>query len=145
MLKKFSNSFKRKKQVLSCGIWVNSTLQLSRLERPFEFMDNTPTCFHLRRIPAKHSDIVRMEIDAMLAVRIMKPAISAWVFPIVIAKNKDGFPMLCVDCRALKKNKSWPVYIAHDRRSDRWHDRLEIISKLDLFAGYWQIGIVESV
>lgn len=51
----------------------------------FQITDERPICFPLRRMPTKHNENVKHEIDEMIKARIIKPASSPWGFPVVIA------------------------------------------------------------
>ncbi len=43
-----------------------------------------------RRMSPSHNEIVRKEIDRMLAAVIITPVESSWTSPVVIATEKDG-------------------------------------------------------
>lgn len=97
-------------------------------------------------MPTKHNGIARKEVDAILAARIIKPASSLWVFPVVIAKKKDGSPRFCVDYRAL--NERMKAYKFPLPKIEKVIDDMagsKIFSKLDMLAGYWQIKLAENV
>lgn len=72
----------------------------------FKPTDNILVCFRLHRIPGKHKNIVRNEIEAMLAARINKRATSPWAFSAVISKKTGGSPRFCVNYWAMNKKRS---------------------------------------
>ena len=91
-------------------------------------------------MPPKHQQIVREEIDKMLEAGIIKPASSAWSFPVVIATKKDGQPRFCVDYRQLNrvmKGDRWPIPLIQEIFDELKGSK--VFTTLDLFSGYWQI------
>lgn len=68
---------------------------------------------------------------------VFSPSVSAWAFPVVIARN-DCSPRLSVDYRNLnriKKPGRWPI-IRIDEIFDKLTDS-DWFTTLDLFSGYW--------
>ena len=55
-----------------------------------ELTDETPNNNGPRRLPPRHTKVVKEEIDKMLETGIITPSTSAWSFPVVIASEKDG-------------------------------------------------------
>lgn len=91
-------------------------------------------------MPAKHNEIIRREVDAMLTAQIIKIESSPWGFPVVIAKKKHGGPRFCVDYRALIKRMKANKYSL--TKIKEVIDNMvgsKFFSMLDIFAGYWQI------
>lgn len=112
----------------------------------FKLTENTPVCFHLRRMHTKYNEIERKEIDAMLVAWIIKPASSSWGFPAVIAKKKKGRRRFWVYFQTLNermKADKFPLRKIEEIVDDMVGSK--IFSKLDIFAGYWQIELAESV
>lgn len=104
-----------------------------------------PICLPTYRMSPKELDILRSQLDSLLAKGFIRPSKSPWGFPILFAKKKDGSLRLCVDYRALNKltikNRMVPP------RIDELLDRLgnaKYFSKLDLSSGYHQIRIAPS-
>ena len=67
----------------------------------FELTSENPMYQKARRVSPSHNDIVRKEIDRMLAVGIITPVESSWTSPVVIATRKDGSSRFCVDYQKL--------------------------------------------
>lgn len=55
----------------------------------FKLADCTPICLPFRWIPEEIKMIVRQDIETMLKAKVLKPAKSPWVIPVVIARRKD--------------------------------------------------------
>lgn len=98
-----------------------------------------------RRMPPKHNEIVKKELDLMLEVRIVTPAFSAWSFPVVIATKEDGKPRFRVDYRALNQ------LMKPDRftlpKIHKIFDELAggvYYKTLDFFSGYWLVSLNEQ-
>jgi hypothetical protein len=114
-------------------------------EHSFELTTDVPMYQRNRRLNPKHNDIIREELDKMLAARIIKPAISAYSSPVVIVAKKDGKPRFCVDYRALNaimKPDRWPLPNIEEILDDLQGCRY--FSTIDLFSGYWQVKVSES-
>ncbi len=67
----------------------------------FELTSKNPIYQKARRMSPSHNDIVRKEIDRMLAAVINTPIESSWTSLFVIARKKDRSPLFCVDYRKL--------------------------------------------
>ena len=111
----------------------------------FELEDSFPITHSARRLPLRHNDTVREEIDNMLKAGIITRSVSAWSFPIVIVTMKDGKSQFCVDYRALNRKMKadrWPL-----PKIEEIFDDLEgstVFTTLDLCSGYWQVQMAES-
>lgn len=76
----------------------------------------------------------------MFRAGIVKPATSAWSFPVAIATKKDGGPWFCVDYRVLNsrmKADRFPL-----PKIQEIFDALAggvFFTTLDFFSGYWQV------
>ena len=114
------------------------------IQHEFELTDSSPIHFSPRRLPPRHSMLVRREIDKMLEAGIITPSTSAWSFPVVIASKKDGKPRFCVDYRIMNRRMKadrWPL-----PKMEEIFDDLEgsnVFSTLDLFSGYWQVRMAD--
>ena len=81
----------------------------------------------------------------MLQAGIIRPSISPWASPIVIAFKKSGARRLCIDYRKLNSVTQKDAYPLP--RIDEMLDSLgnsKWFSSLDLSSGYWQIPVEES-
>ncbi len=111
----------------------------------FELTSENQIYQKARRMSPSHNDIVRKDIDRMLAAGIITTVRSSWTSPVVIATKKDGSPRFCVDYRKLNS-------VMHADRSpfsrvDEILDDMRGISvftTIDLFQGYWQIKMDET-
>lgn len=56
----------------------------------FELTDETPIYSRNRRLPPEHNELVRNEIDRMVASGIISLSHPARSFPVVIARKMDG-------------------------------------------------------
>ena len=114
------------------------------LEHSFALKAETPIHTRVRRLPPRHDDVVREEIDKMLSAGIITPSTSAWSFPVIIATKKDGKPRFCVDYRALNqvmKPDRWPLPKIEEILDDP--EGANVFSTLDLFSGYWEDHMAE--
>eukprot|EP00961_Rhodomonas_salina_P053374 715783-Rhodomonas_salina.1 len=81
----------------------------------------------------------------MLEAGIICPSTSPYSAPVLFAPKKDGGLRLCMDFRALNEQTikdKFPIPLAEDL-----FDKLgasTIFSKIDLFAGFWQLLIDEA-
>lgn len=108
-------------------------------------VDDIPVRSRPYRVPHAMRDIVRGELDKMLAGNIIEPANSPYASPIVMVKKPDKSWRFCSDYRKLNAKT---VFDAHPM--PRVDDLIEkvgnsrFISTLDLAKGYWQIKLDES-
>ena len=115
------------------------------IRHKFELTTDEPIFQQVRRMPPAYNEIVRKEVDRMLAAGIITPVESSWTSPIVIVTKKDGNPRFCVDFRklnAVMKRDRWPM-----PRVDEIFDEIKgstVFTTIDLFQGYWQIKMDES-
>lgn len=56
----------------------------------FEFSDPSPITYPALRLPPRHNDIVREEIDKILKAGIITPSVSPWSFAIVIVVKRTA-------------------------------------------------------
>eukprot|EP00961_Rhodomonas_salina_P270182 3650141-Rhodomonas_salina.1 len=81
----------------------------------------------------------------MLEAGIIRPSTSPYGTPVLFAPKKDGGLRLCVDFRALNEQTikdKFPIPLAEDLFDKLWAST--IFSKIDLFAGFWQLRIDEA-
>ena len=97
------------------------------------------------RISPKENEIIKQEVEEMLASKIIEPSSSPWSSPVVLVKKKDGKLRFCVDYRKLNAVTKKDVYPLP--RIDDTLDSLKnarYFSTLDLASGYWQIPVEEE-
>lgn len=61
--------------------------------------DERPVYLRVRRMPPRHNDLVRKDVEKMLKAGIIVPSSLALSFSVVIAITKVGSPLSCVNYR----------------------------------------------
>ena len=114
-------------------------------QHDIELEDTTPAYKNPYRLPFAHRDIVKSEVDKLLASGIVEPAVSPYNAPILLAKKSSGGYRLVSDLRLLNqkiKDDKFPNSFASDAI-----DRLAgctIFSTLDLLSSFHQIPLAPS-
>ena len=88
---------------------------------------------------------MKMELEQMESMGIIRPSTSEWASPIVIVPKKDGTIRLCVDYQKLNRVSRFDAYPMP--RVDEMIDHIgqgKYISTLDLNKGYWQVPVEET-
>ncbi|KAE9185142.1 hypothetical protein PF004_g23450 [Phytophthora fragariae] len=108
--------------------------------------DAAPIMLKRRRQAQSESTVVEENVRKMLAAGVIEEGDSAWGFPVVLVRKKDGEVRFCVDYRALNKVSKKDVYPLPwiDETLEALGGAL-LFSTLDLKAGYWQIRVAEKV
>lgn len=97
------------------------------------------------RVSPKERDIIKTQITEMLENNIIRPSKSPWASPVVLVKKKDGSHRFCADFRKVNDvtiKNSWPIPRMDDILTSLGKNKY--FSSLDLFSGYWQIGVKEE-
>lgn len=95
-------------------------------------------------MPLKYDEITKKKLEQMLRERIIKLAHSPWDFPVVAAQKSDGRPRVCVGFWALNKRMKVEKFpIPNVEEVIESLADANVFSKLDMFAGYWQIQLAE--
>ena len=97
------------------------------------------------RLPLRKRQVVKTELDKMLAEDIIEPSSSPWASPLVLVPKKNGEVRTCIDFRrvnAVTQRDAYPLPSIDDI-FDSMNGAI-IFSTLDLRSGYWQIPLVES-
>ena len=85
---------------------------------------------------------LKAQLTKMIEAGIIQPSNSPYCTPVLFAPKKDSGLRLCIDYQSLNAQtakKSFPIPHAEDL-----FDKLgtsKVFSKIDLFAGFWQIRI----
>ena len=94
-----------------------------------------------RQNPASHQ-VIRENVQSMLASGIIQPSGSNYASNVVLVKKKDGTMRVCIDYRPLNAvtcKDSYPLprtdEVLNELAKAQW------FSKLDLKSGYWQIVV----
>ncbi|EZG42671.1 putative reverse transcriptase family protein, partial [Gregarina niphandrodes] len=104
-----------------------------------------PAHLPLRRTSPNQRDIVRTEVEKMLAQGVIRPSKSPWASPIVLVSKKDGSTRFCVDYRSLNDMTKKDVYPLP--RIDDILSALEgakYFSSMDAASGYWQVPMASN-
>ena len=92
------------------------------------------------RVPYSQRDVVKRELEEMMAAGVIQPSTSPWASPIVLVEKKDGGVRFCVDFRKLNQVAKFDAYPMP--RIEEMFEKIgsaTVISTLDLAKGYWQI------
>ncbi|XP_027768491.1 uncharacterized protein LOC114074698 [Solanum pennellii] len=98
------------------------------------------------RMAPKELAELRKQLNELLDARLVQPSKAPYGDSVLFQKKQDGTMRMCVDYRALNKEivkNKYPVPLVQDLM-----DKLSKacwFTKLDLRAGYWQVGIAEGV
>ena len=77
--------------------------QTDTVRMDIETDNHPPIALRPYRIPLLKRESINKAIDGLLEAGIIERSQSAWSFPLVVVKKKDGTDRLCVDFRALNK------------------------------------------
>ena len=115
------------------------------MKHKFQLKKDEPVYFKRRSLSPKHNKIAWEELQKMLKVGIIIPAISEWSSPVFIATKKDGRPRFCEDYRAinsLMRADRWPI----PRIREIFDDLIgaKFFTVLDLFSGSWQVRLSDG-
>lgn len=102
--------------------------------------DQRPT----RSTPAGH-EIIRREVERLIAAGIIRPSSSPWAAPVVIVRKKDGEPRFCIDYRYLNSvtvKDTYPLPLISEMMMTL--GKAQYFSALDLMSGYHQLGVAEQ-
>ena len=90
-------------------------------------------------------DEVKVYLQQLLDMNIIRPSHSPWASNVVLVKKKDNSLRMCVDYRMLKKNSKKDSYALP--RIDELLDCLSgnrFFSVIDMKSGYHQVEIYEG-
>ena len=104
------------------------------------------TCIkqHPYRVNPEKAEIMKKEIDYMLANDIIQPSQSAWSSHCVLVPKPDGSMRFCTDYRninSVTKTDPFPI-----PRIEDCIDRIgkaKYVSKCDLLKGYWCVPLTD--
>ena len=114
-------------------------------QHTIETTSETPIHMRNHRYPPSVNAKIQEMAQHYRDLGLVRDSKSAWSFPVVLVKKKDGTMRFCVDYRGLNevtKKDSYPL-----PRIDDTLDALagcEFFTTLDLASGYWQIPIKEE-
>lgn len=80
---------------------------------------------------------MKIEVENMLRVRIIKPKSMLWTFSVVISRKNDGHLLICIDYRTLNKlTKAGKFCIPNVEKLLEYMAGTTCFSKPDMFACY---------
>ena len=127
------------------GKSLNDIKTTNVYEHHIELSDTTPAYKNPYRLPFAHRDIVKSEIDKLLASGIIEHAVSPYNAPIILVKKSSGGYRLVSDLRLLNqkiKDDRYPNSFAADAI-----DQLSgctVFSSLDLLSSFHQVPLSPS-
>ncbi|XP_073962916.1 uncharacterized protein [Choristoneura fumiferana] len=111
-------------------------------EHSIDTGDHTPISVPPYRLSPIKAEILKKEIEKMIAEKVIEPCSSPWAAPVVMVPKRDGSTRVCVDYRQLNAITTPDAYplpriddLLHSAKSTPY------MSTIDLRAGYWQIPV----
>ena len=104
--------------------------------------DQSPVRSHPYRIPPRWKEEVKVELDKLLNLGIIRPSDSPWSSSIVTVGKKDGGVRICIDFRAINNIDSYQMPLIEEILETL--AKAKFISKIDLNKGFYQIPINAS-
>ena len=127
------------------GTDISDIKQTDVYKHHIELSDDTPAYQRPYRLPFAHREIVKKEVERMLAAKIIEPSISPYNSPIILVKKSNGGYRLVSDLRLLNskiKDDKFPHSFASDVIDQL--SGCEVFSTLDLLSSFHQIPLEES-
>ena len=134
--------------IISEGLFSTDEVPFGRVEGYSHYIDTgtaRPICQALRRTSPAEREIVRQEVQKMMAAGAIRPSNSPWASPITLVRKKDGSVRFCIDMRKVNE-----VTVKDKYPLPRIDDLLATLAgckyftKLDAASGYWQVPMEES-
>ncbi|KAL7851811.1 hypothetical protein SRHO_G00175960 [Serrasalmus rhombeus] len=114
----------------------------SLVEHDIDVAGALPIRQHAYRVNPTKRELLRREVDYLIANNLAEPSFSAWSSPCLLVDKPDGTYRFCTDYRKLNsvtKPDCFPL-----PRCDDCVDRVgsaTFVSKFDLLKGYWQVPL----
>ena len=115
------------------------------VEHNIDIDGSKPIKQRMRRLPQNMAEEADKQVDDMLKRGVIEKSNSPWASGVVLVKKKDGSFRFCVDYRALNNVTVKDAYPLP--KIDETLDSLtgaKWFSTLDLYSGYWQVGMDEN-
>ena len=104
-----------------------------------------PVYTRVRNLNRQHWEPLKLELEELLALGIIRISRSPWASAIVLVNKKDGTKRLCIDFRALNEvaaRSSFPlpkaINIFDTLRGMKW------FTIIDIAKGFWQIRLAPA-
>lgn len=102
-------------------------------------------CLPLRRRPYHLERILEDEVTAMLCLGVIEPSHSPWRSHPVMVPKPDGSVRVCIDFRKVNEVSRFDAYpMPVVPGLLQCLGQAQVLSKLDLTKGYWQIPLTPS-
>src|SRR5699024_2147474 len=99
----------------------------------------------LRRVSPQQREVVRREVEKLLACGAIRASTSPWASAVVLVPKKDGTTRFCVDYRAVNAVTVKDVHpLPNIADMLAALDGARYFTALDAASGYWQIPMEES-
>ncbi|XP_052738593.1 uncharacterized protein LOC128198270 [Bicyclus anynana] len=114
----------------------------TQIEHRIDCGDHSPVSVPPYRLSPQKTNILKVEINKMIAENIIEPCTSPWSSPVVLVPKKDGGTRVCIDYRQLNSITVADKYPL-PRMDDLLHSAKQtpFMSTIDLRSGYWQIKV----
>ena len=115
------------------------------VEHNIDIDGSKPIKQRMRMLPQNMAEEADKQVDDMLKRGVIEKSNSPWASGVVLVKKKDGSFRFCVDYRALNNVTVKDAYPLP--KIDETLDSLtgaKWFSTLDLYSGYWQVGMDEN-
>ena len=107
--------------------------------------DQGPILEKTRRTPESKRAAFRIVLKEMLEAGLIQPSTSPWSSPVLLVPKKDGSFRVTIDYRKLNSRTVKDAYpLPHQEDLFNRLSKAKWYSKLDLFSGYYQIGMDEE-
>ena len=100
-----------------------------------------------RRLPYALRKQLEEELDKLLKINCVEPAISPYASPLVLVRKPDGNLRVCVDYRSVNKDTipdRYPLPRMDELIDSIGSQKAVYFTKLDLMRGYYQVKMAEE-
>ena len=126
-------------------VWTDKPGLTSLAEFEVRLTSSLPVKCKPYPLPHAKREVVKREIDDMLAMGVIEPAQSAYGAPIVLVRKKDQTHRFCIDYRKLNSVTHFEVEMLPDCEFIFAKvARAVYFTKIDLSRGYWQVPVKRS-